>query len=325
MGKMHVPRKGSLQFWPRKRAARHVPSVNWNCLNGKKVESKNGLLGFIGYKVGMATVVAKDTTNNSMTKGKTIVVPITLVECPPMKILSVRFYKHGKTATEVLSSTLDKELRRKIKMPKTFKKIEEMEGRLNEFTDLRLVAYSLVKKTQLKKASDIIEIALVGDLKQKFDVAKNLMDKEINVDDVFAKGQLLDVHAVTKGKGLQGPVKRFGLNFKQHKSEKGVRRPGSLGPWHPARVTFRAPQAGQVGFFTRVQYNNKILEVGKEISEIKGEKARREWHNYGFINSPYCLIKGSLIGPQKRALVLTAASRATKTAAKENLEVVELI
>ena len=57
-----------------------------------------------------------------------------------------------------------------------------------------------------------------------------------------------------------GPVKRFGISLKFHKSEKGVRRPGSLAPWHPARVTFRTPNMGQTGFFTRVSYNNLIME-----------------------------------------------------------------
>ena len=42
------PRKGSLQFWPRKRARKFLPSTNWSSINSEK-----GLKGFICYKVGM--------------------------------------------------------------------------------------------------------------------------------------------------------------------------------------------------------------------------------------------------------------------------------
>ena len=131
-----------MQFWPRKRAAKVMPSVNWKSFNGKKADSKNGLLGFIGYKVGMASAIAKDSTPNSMTKGKSIVVPITVIECPAMKIFSVRFYRDGKVATEILSQNIDKEMKRKVKLPKQFKSLDEMKGKLNEYQDIRIVVYS---------------------------------------------------------------------------------------------------------------------------------------------------------------------------------------
>ena len=35
------PRFGSLQFWPRKRARKYLPSVNWKPINSE------GILGFI--------------------------------------------------------------------------------------------------------------------------------------------------------------------------------------------------------------------------------------------------------------------------------------
>ena len=61
--------------------------------------------------------------------------------------------------------------------------------------------------------------------------AKKLLEKDIKVNDVFNDNEMVDVHAITKGKGTQGPVKRFGIKLKQHKSEKGTRRVGSLGDW----------------------------------------------------------------------------------------------
>ena len=44
-------RKGSLQFYPRVRAKKAIPSVNW-----RPVTKEKGLMGFVGYKVGMVSV-----------------------------------------------------------------------------------------------------------------------------------------------------------------------------------------------------------------------------------------------------------------------------
>ncbi len=324
MGKLHRPRHGSLQFWPRVRAAKILPSVNWKAFEARKVVPKNKFLGFIGYKAGMVSLVVKDQTNNSMTKGKNIVVPGTIIECPPLKIFSIRFYKGNKIVTEVLAKDLDKELKRKLKVPKKEVKLEDVEGRLGEFTDARLIVYSVVKKTGIKKTPDLSEMGLSGSLKEKYDFAKSLLGKEINVEDVFEDGQLLDIHGVTKGKGTQGPVKRFGITLRVHKAEKGQRKVGSIGPWHPARVIFKVPMAGQLGFFSRVQYNNKILKIEKDWSKIKGSKEKSFFDHYGELKSSFCIVKGSTFGAQKRPLMLTYALRPTKGASKENFEVVEV-
>ena len=90
MGAPKSPRKGSLQYWPRKRAAKFLPRVNWN----NKINSSKKLQGFICYKVGMTSCHVKDKTPNSMTKDKKIAIPVTIISCPPMKIFSVRFYKN---------------------------------------------------------------------------------------------------------------------------------------------------------------------------------------------------------------------------------------
>ena len=73
-------RSGSLQFYHRKRARKILPSVNWSPVLEKTKEK--GLKGFIGYKVGMCSAYVKDNTADSLTKGKKIVVPATMIECP---------------------------------------------------------------------------------------------------------------------------------------------------------------------------------------------------------------------------------------------------
>ncbi len=303
------PRKGSLQFWPRKRAEKFLPSVNWSAI---KSDSKKILKGFIGYKAGMTSITVKDITPNSLTKDKKIVQPVTIIECPPMKILSVRFYKNGKVATEVLSESTEKELRKKVKLPKKTKKIEDVKK--DDFDDIKIIAYSEAKKTEIKKTPDISEIGLSGSYDEKFNFAKENVGKEISILGNFDKGELVDIRGITKGKGFQGPVKRFGLNLKVHKTEKGVRRPGSIGPWNPSRTTFRAPMAGQIGLFTRVVYNSKIIDAGKSEGKFSNLK------NYGKVNTDYILVRGSVQGPAKRQLLLTRALRETKKQKKKEYE-----
>jgi len=179
----------------------------------------------------------------------------------------------------------------------------------------------LVKKIGLKKTPDLSEFGLSGTLDSKLDFVKNHLGKEILISDVFKKNCLIDVRGLTKGKGLCGPVKRFGLTLKQHKSEKGQRRPGSLGPWHPARVTFRAPMAGQMGMFTRISYNNKIIEVVNKENKDKIKNIPNSLQN---LKSDYLIVRGSVQGPSKRQLLITSPLRQTKKQAKKTYEFIEL-
>jgi large subunit ribosomal protein L3 len=311
MAPPHSPRKGSMQYWPRKRARKILPSPNWKAI---KSNSEKKLRGFICYKAGMASAFVKDDTPDSMTKGKKIIVPITIIECPVMKIFSVRFYKYGKVAKEILAENIDKEMKKKVKLPKTGKK-PDFNG---DYDDVRVICYSIVKKTEIKKTPDLSEIAIDGSYEEKINFIKENLGKEISITNIFEKGKLVDFRGLTKGKGFQGPVKRFGITLKSHKSEKGQRRPGAIGSFHPGRTAFNAPMAGQIGMFTRVLYNNKILEVGK------GENKFKNILNYGEVKSDYIIVAGSVQGPAKRQLIITPSLRPTKKQLKKKYELLEI-
>ena len=306
-------RSGSLQFYPRVRAKKVIPGVNWKPVSREGVN----LMGFVGYKAGMISVWAKDDTEHSLTKGKKIAVPATVVECPAMRIYSVRFYKNNKVMKDLVVSN-NKDLRKRVKLSKEVKVL----GDETDFEDVRVILYSGVKNIGIgKKRPDMLEIGLSGSNEEKITFIKERIGKDISILDVFPEG-LVDVRGVTKGYGTQGPVRRFGIALKSHKSEKGVRRPGSLAPWHPARVTFRAPQAGQTGYQNRITYNNLILEVGKIAEKDINQKGGFE--HYGVIKTDYMILKGSIPGPKKRGLVITTALRPTRFQSKKKLGVLEL-
>jgi large subunit ribosomal protein L3 len=330
MGRKQGPRKGSMQVWPRCKADKFLPRVNWKPVlhSTSKVAptlSKPNFLGFIGYKAGMASAYVKDNTPDSMTKGKKIIVPVTIIECPPMRILSVRFYKNKKIMTDVLNDNLDKELGREIRMPgkrapakETIEKIEKEA----KFDDVKVVVYSEAKKTKLKKVPDISELAVCGkDNAERLAFIKENLSKEISVSEVFTKG-LVDARGLTKGFGFSGSVARFGVHYRSHKAEKGQRRVGSIGGWHPIGVRFNVPRPGQLGLFTRIALNKPIV-VSKKL--VEGDVIGK-WNfiNYGFLNTDYMILAGSVQGPCKRQMLLTSALRSSKKQSKKQYELIEL-
>jgi len=274
----------------------------------------------------MASAYVKDNTPDSMTKDKPITIPVTILECPSIKIFSVRFYKDNKVSKDILAETLDKELKRKVKLPNLKLKSNANKAKLDsvkleDYDNVTIIAYSQVKTTGLKKKPDLVEIGLTGaNVEEKLAWVKENINREISALEIFEANQLVDLRGLTRGRGLVGPVKRFGIKLKASKSEKGRRRPGNIGPWHPARVTFRIPMAGQLGMFTRAVYNNKIVSVGKASENpIKNVK------NYGDVKTDYIIVRGSIQGPAKRQLVMTAPLRTSKKQDKKNFELVRLM
>ncbi len=290
-----------MQFWPRKRARRIYPRVRaWSDVDGSK------LLGFAGYKAGMTHVKLRDNSN-STNKGGLISVPVTVIECPPLKPLSLRFYKKSdyglKLVGEVLAKNLDKELKKKITIPKR----ESKEKTIEDFDVLRLSVYTQPKLIGKKKKPEVFEVAL-GSNDIKF--GKSLLEKEIKIQDVFKEGQLIDVHAVSKAKGFQGAVKRFGVNLRAKKSEKSRRGPGSLGPWNQQQhIMYRVAHAGQTGYHTRTEYNNLILKISDKKEEINPKGG---FLKYGEVKNDYVLVKGSIPSPKKRLVRLTEPTRPKK-------------
>jgi len=309
MPQKRTPRRGSLQFWPRRRSKRVFARVrSW------PVSKEPKLLGFAGYKVGMTHLIINDNRKTSTTKNMDIFCPVTIIECPPIKTASIRFYKNTtsglKLVSEMLAENLDKELERAIIMPKKGK------GKETEDFDLvHIVVYTQPKLTGIgKKKPEMFEIAIGGNKDEQLAYAKNKLGKEIIIDDVFKEGQQLDVHAVTKAKGVQGPVKRFGISLKSHKSEKGRRTPGSLGGWKAqGHIMWRQAKAGKMGYHVRTEYNKWLLKIGKanDINKNGG------FEHYGIIKNSYILVKGSIIGTKKRLIRINDPMRPNKKIPQE--------
>lgn len=311
MPKAHQPRSGSMQFWPRKRAKRELARVrSW-------VKSKeNKPLGFFGYKAGMVHIQYVDNAPKSLTKGEEISCPVTVVECPAIKVAGINFYQEGdkglKLRSTILSDSLDKELARKISLPKKVKKKAED---IKDFDEIRLLVYTQPKLIgALGKKPKIGEVALGGSKEEQLKYAQEKLGKEITIEEVFKEGNLVDIRSVTRGKGFQGTVKRYGVSIRSHKSEKTKRGAANLGAWTPARVSYRQPLPGKMGYHLRTDFNKWLMKIGKDGKEVTPKGG---FLNYGMIKNDFILIKGSMPGPRKRVITLTQAMRPNEKIPKE--------
>jgi len=304
MGSAHHPRRGSMAYYPRKRAKSMVPRIrSW-----PEVDEGPRIQGFAGYKAGMTHVLTVDWRKKTTTAGQEIITPVTVIEVPPMKVAGVRFYYRDmyglKIAGEVWSEELDAELQRKLAIPK------EHHGRVpSDFDEVRIIAYTQPKLVSgvPKKAPDIMEIRVGGGtVEERKDYALNFIGKEIKFSDFRTDGKFVDVLAITKGKGFQGHTKRFGVKLLSHKNSKHRRMIGTLGPWHPDWVRYTVPQAGQMGYHQRTEYNKRIIKFVDFVEEGGENKLAMDitpeggFLHYGEVRNPYVLVHGSVPGPAKR-------------------------
>lgn len=301
------PRHGSMQVWPRKRANRPTARVrSWN-------KKDSGLLGFVGYKAGMTRVLITEAHKTSMYKGEEIMVPATIIECPPIKIYSVRAYtkdvKGLKVATEIVVGK-DKNLLRRL----FTKKAQEASAldALNkpEYT-LSILTFTQPSLTGIgKKKPEVIELHLGGSNEEILTFVKEHLTSGIKVSEIFKEGDYLDAHAITTGRGHQGSVKRFGVSLTQKKSEKKRRGPGSLGGWKAQQHwQYRVAFPGQTGYHQRVQYNNQILKIGDKVEEVNPVSG---FVNFGLVKNEFLVVKGSIPGPKKRLITMVKGIRVKK-------------
>ena len=298
------PRRGSLSVWPRKRAKRIVPMIkNWASLK------QAALLGFAGYKAGMTSVIMIDNKPKSPTKGEEIMRAVTILETPPLKVLGIRVCHASpygtKTIGEVWADNLDKELSRRLDLPKKKKyTVEQLKAKLPDAFAIRVLVYTQPDETGIgKKTPEVFEIPIGGSVQEQFDYAISVLGKEISVNNVFKAGQYTDIHAVTKGKGFEGDIKRFGVKLANHKSEFGVRHRATMGPISPPVTAWWIAMPGQMGFHKRTDYNKQILK----ISDIKTTNVNpcSGISRYGLVKNNYMLIDGSIPGAKKRLVILT--------------------
>jgi large subunit ribosomal protein L3 len=333
MGSTSKPRRGSRAYSPRKRAR----SINARIRSWPEVDGPARLQGFAGYKAGMTHAIIVDPRPKSTTSGQEIQIPVTIIEVPPMKVAAIRVYKDGpyglQCLTEVWADKLDRDLERllpirKAKEEKGKKKAkgkekeedEEGDGKKkasgelsvedSQVDEVRILMHTMPRLIfgVPKKKPDMIEVRIGGGtIKDRLTLARDYLGKEIKITDyVKEPGKVVDLIAVTKGKGFQGAIKRWGVKLLVHKNSKHRRQTGTMGPWHPNYVMSTVPLAGQMGFHQRTDLNKTIIKVGENGEEVTPSGG---FVRYGKVANPYLLIYGTIPGPAKRMIRIRDATR----------------
>jgi large subunit ribosomal protein L3 len=279
-----------------------------------------GPIGFYGYKAGMTHALLVDARPKTPTSGQPRFTPITVIETPPLFVYGIRVYRddpnYGRlTLTEVWAEKLPKYFSRRVAGAKKghgtdVSKLEELKDKI---VDVRLLVATqpwLIKGLG-KKTPDVGEIGIGGkSIDEKLDYATSVLGKEIRIKDIFSPGEQIDVKAVTKGHGFEGPVKRFGVFEFGHKKEKTKRGIGAMGPFFGGKVFWEVPRPGQMGFHTRTEYNKIVVIVGENGEPPITPKGG--FLHYGEVKNDYIAVIGSVPGPARRVIGLRKAIRPNK-------------
>jgi len=341
--KFEAPRHGSLGFLPRKRASKHRGRIR--SFPRDDASKPCHLTAFAGYKAGMTHILRDVNKPGSDLHKKETVEAVTIIETPPMVVVGLVGYLETprglRTLTTVFAPHLSQEFKRRLyknwyrAKKKAFSKyaarisaeenkdIEHELARIKKHCSVvRVIAHTQIGKLNLRqKKPHVMEIQVNGgSVADKVDFAYGLFESEVPVDSVFSQNEMLDVIGVTKGKGFEGVITRWGVTRLPKKTHRGYRKVACIGSWHPARVQYTIPRAGQNGYHHRTEINKKVYRVGAACTNKAGEfvaNAMTEadltkkaitpmggFPHYGVVRNDFLMIKGGVMGPKKRIITL---------------------
>ena len=299
------PRRGSLAYLPRGRAKSMEARIRaWPKLDSG--ESK--ILAHCGFKAGCVQIVSIDDRDKTPNAGKQLVSLGTVLVTPPVLVLGVRGYSRDHDGLhaefDVYAEDIPKRMAKEITVKNSEGSLEKAEMRLGRIKEIFAILAVSPRDAGLEQKSPYVFEALVsgGDIRGQFSHVRDLLGKEIRIDQIFETGASVDVAAITKGKGWQGVIQRYGAKKKQHKSRKTVRELGSLGPISPQYVMYTVPRAGQMGFHQRTEYDKRIMVIGNAEDTKIRINPKGGYKHFGLVRGDYIILKGSVPGTYRRLI-----------------------
>merc|ERR1711906_75310 len=350
--KFEAPRHGSLGFLPRKRCKRSRGKIKSFPKDDASKECH--FTAFAGYKAGMTHITREVDKPGSKAHKKEVCEAVTIIECPPMIVVGMVGYietpRGLRSIATVWADHLSEECRRRFYKNWHKSKSTENEGaaitaECDKITKhcqvVRALAHTQIKKINLRqKKAHIMEIQVNGgSVADKVAWIREKFEKPVSIDTVFEQNEMIDTAAVTKGHGFEGVVTRWGVTRLPRKTHKGLRKVACIGSWHPARVSYSVPRAGQNGYHHRTEINKKVYRIAKGVKSADGKitpnNASTEFDltvkgitpvggfpHYGEVNEDYIMLKGAVTGVKKRIITLRK-SLLTQTS-RPALEKIEL-
>jgi len=327
--KFERPRSGSLAFAPRKRCSRAKGKIG----SFPKDDSTHAphLTAFIAYKAGMTHVVREVERAGSRLNKKEVVSAVSILEAPPMVCVGIVGYIRTtqglKTLTTAWAPHLSEGVKRRIDSKYYKSKKNQFAGAKDpsaafkaiteKCTVVRAIMHTqpeLIKQLKQKKVH-LLEVQVNGgSISDKVEFVKNLFEQEIKFDKVFQESECLDAISISRGHGMTGVITRWGVNRLRRKTHRGLRKVACIGAWHPARCQWTVPRAGQMGYHQRTESNKRIYRIGQKgdagAAQTAADLTEKTinpmggFPNYGQVTNDWIMIKGSVIGPKKRAITL---------------------
>jgi len=186
--------------------------------------------GLIGKKLGMSSIFGTDGN----------IIPVTVIQAGPCKILSIR--SNEKNGYQALQLGFGSKKEKSIKKPV-----------LGQYTGKNLSPSAVLKEFRFNSTDGYN----IGD--------------EIKAD-LFKEGEKIKVRAKSKGKGFQGVMRRHGfggVGGTTHGQSDRLRAPGSIGASsYPSRVFKGQRMAGRKGFENVTVANLKVVKIIPEENLI---------------------------------------------------------
>jgi large subunit ribosomal protein L3 len=274
------------------------------------------ILAHCGFKAGCVQIVSIDDREKVPNAGKQLVSLGTVLVTPPVLILGIRGYSKdhdGRHAEfDVYTEDIPKSISKEITLVnKQENALENAEKRLKKIKEIFAIVAVSPRAAGLEQKKPYVFEASVsgGGIQKQFTHVKELLGKEIKIDQIFETGASVDVAAITKGKGWQGVIQRWGVKKKQHKSRKTVREVGSLGPISPQSIMYTVPRAGQMGFHQRVEYDKRIMVMGNANDEQIKINPDGGFKHFGLVKGDFIILKGSVPGTYRRLIKLRSQIR----------------
>src|SRR5437870_7059577 len=210
--------------------------------------------GLIGRKIGMTQVFSDDGSH----------VPVTVIEAGPCTIIGIRTQEsHGYDALQIGFGA---------------KKKNVSKPAAGVFKKANVAPMRVVREVRLEKTDKL----------QGYQIGQAL------TVEMFTAGELVDVVGVTKGKGFQGGVKRYGwYGGDATHGSMFHRAPGSIGASSdPSRVWPAHRMLGRTGGARRTRPNRSVVRVMPEQNLV--------------------LVRGAVPGANGSLVMLRKSVKATK-------------
>jgi len=298
----------------------------------------------MGFKAGMTHITRTVDRQGTKLHNKQVTEPVTIIETPPMVVIGIVGYietpRGLRALTTVWAQHINKEAQRRFyknwmnSKKKCFSKYSQLYSqkekdshnpqarihRLKKYCKIiRVIVHSQMSLLNLRqKKAHIVEVQVNGGktIDEKVNFAQGLLEKQVDVNQVFQQNEMIDVLGVTKGKGFAGVTKRWHVRKLPRKTHRGLRKVGCIGAWHPERVRFEIPRAGQLGYHHRTEANKKIYRIGESSLKVKNNASTENdlteknitplggFPHYGEVTNAFIMIRGCCVGTKKRPLIL---------------------